>query len=429
MQCMGVTQGVCLVGFLVACTPLRDLDEASRGSDGAGGSDSGESTGGFAGSLQGTSGRAVVASAGQAQSGADGGRVTTEAGAGSGGHAVVAASGGNGSSVAGSDGSAVEVGAPSASGGRVPVQGGASGSMDGAAGAGSGGVLAGGISGSLGMAAGGISAAGKGGAAGAATGGRRGITDLPIDLPNSPVTGTFTVSSEAEWEVNGDFVPTFEVHTPTASYWVVKSLGMIVSLVDKDANDPRQWIDFSTGFRPLRGLPSYGTIGGTEAMSTTLDADSQTPTHLRLLSTSKSWRLVWDFYPTHVTLTITAAPVPYGFVYRGVPAGLFDSMDRFTLGSTGQGQSAQLSSVVDLAGPAEWAYVSDSARGRSLFLIQHGDDALVDRYQVKDNDSAMFSFGDGMLSALPMRFSFGVVPSAEYQTVKTRASFVIDAIH
>jgi hypothetical protein len=92
-------------------------------------------------------------------------------------------------------------------------------------------------------------------------------------------------------------------------------------------------------------------------------------------------------------------------------------------------QSAQISRVADLAGPAEWAYLSDSARGRSLFLIQHADDGLVDRYQVKDNDSAMLSFGDGKLQRLPLRFSFGVIRSVDPKVVSQRAKFVIDAIH
>jgi hypothetical protein len=419
---MNVRLGAFFVGFLVACTPLRDLDEAARGEDGA----SGEATGGAAGSLDGSSGSMVVASAGGALVGTGGESVN----GGSGGETGITlsgapSSGGHNPVVDRPDASPPVVNeAGAAPGGAAAEQGGASGLGEAS---GSGGAPAAGAGARGTSMTGGASGAGQAGSFSASNGGRRELTDLPIDLPNSPVTGTFTVSSEAVWEVNGKYVPTYEIHTPTASYWVVKSLGMLVSLSDKHPNDPHQWIDYSTGFRPLRGLPSYGTFGATETMSTSIDTESQTPTHLRLLSTSKSWRLVWDFYPTHVTITVTAAPVPYGFAYRGVPAGAFDSMDRFTLG-TGESQSGQISSTADLQGPAEWAYVSDSARKCSLFMIQHGDDALPDRYQVKDNDSAMLSFGDGMLTALPMRFSFGIIQSADHETVKTRASFVIDAI-
>jgi hypothetical protein len=295
-------------------------------------------------------------------------------------------------------------------------------------------VSAGGDTGNAGSAEGGSRPSGGDVGSGIAgsTGGRADAVDLPLDLPDSPVMGAFTISSDATWEVEGTFEPTFEIHTPTASYWIAKPLGMLVSLVDTDENaaNERQWIDFSSGFRPLRGLPSYGTFGAHERMSTTLDSESQTPTHVRLFSTSESGeiRLTWDFYPTHVTLTVNAMPVPYGLAYRGVPAGALDSGDRLVF-ADGNSQSAELtSSVADLAGPAEWAYISDPARGRSLFMVQHSDDAIADRYQVKDNDSAMLSFGDGELTELPLRFSFGVVESAEYDDVKARAEFVISAI-
>jgi hypothetical protein len=297
---------------------------------------------------------------------------------------------------------------------------------------GTGAVAAGGGTGNTGSGEGGsLQTGGSLGTTGS-TGGRSDAADLPLDFPDSPVMGVFTVSSDATWEVDGIFEPTFEIHTPTASYWVAKPLGMLVSLVDTDtdAANERQWIDFSSGFRPLRGLPSYGTFGAHERLSTTLDSESQTPTHIRLFSASESGeiRLTWDFYPTHVTLTVNALPVPYGFAYRGVPAGALDSGDRLVF-ADGNSQSAQLtSSVTDLPGPAEWAYISDPARGRSLFMIQHSDDAIADRYQVKDNDSSMLSFGDGELTQLPLRFSFGVVESADYDDVKARAEFVISAI-
>src|SRR5690606_18450104 len=86
------------------------------------------------------------------------------------------------------------------------------------------------------------------------------LAELPLDLPNNPVSGTFTVSTEAEWEVDGTMLPTFEIITPTASYWLVKSLGMIVSMSAWKTTDAPQWIAFSSGFRPLRGLPSFGTF-------------------------------------------------------------------------------------------------------------------------------------------------------------------------
>lgn len=371
---------------LVACSPLHDLDAVTRGTGGRG-SNGGESNqaGTATPSASGTAGSSGAVATGGAPSNGSGGAAMNVAGAG----AIAAGSGGDADAAG--------------NGGQDAGQGGAStlGGTPGTGGAGSAGV-AGTIGGDA--------------------------PSLPIDLPSSPVTGTFTVASDATWEVDGKFVPTFEIHTPSASYWLVKSLGMLVSMSDRDSKNPQQWIAYSTGFRPLRGFPSYGTFDTPEAMTTTLDPESQTPTHLRLSSRSAHWRLIWDFYPTHLTLTVNAAPDSFGMAYRGVPAGALDGADRFAA-ADGAFQSAMLSFVEDLSGPAEWGYVSDTGLGRSLFMIQHGDDALPDRYQVKDNDSAMLSFGDGALQTLPRRFSLGLIDSADQQAVQRRAAFVIAAIH
>jgi hypothetical protein len=265
-------------------------------------------------------------------------------------------------------------------------------------------------------------------AAGSGAGPGGDAPNLPIDLVDNPVQGVFAVSTEASWEVDGVMVPSIEIKTPTAKYMVIKSFGTIVSIFDVDETDSRQWIGYHRD-RPLRGLPSLETFGSVEAMTTTLDAESQTPTHLRLnaATDSGSWRLVYDFYPTHVTITVNQAPVPYGFAYRGVVAETLETADRFSV-SSGTSQGAMTSSVVDWPGGAEWVYLSDPALARSLFMIQHSGDTLVDRYQVKDNDSAMISFGDGALSQLPLRFSLGLLASAQAQAVAARAEFVIGAI-
>lgn len=136
----------------------------------------------------------------------------------------------------------------------------------------------------------------------------------------APVSGEIVFSEEASWEVDGVFRPTFELHTSTASYWVVASLGTMVSMQSAYAALP-QWIDFSSGFRPLRNVPAFEAPPA--SVTTVLDRESQTPTHLRLVSQSAdgTWRRVWDFYITHATFTVDRAPAPIRFGYRGVPAG------------------------------------------------------------------------------------------------------------
>jgi hypothetical protein len=251
---------------------------------------------------------------------------------------------------------------------------------------------------------------------------------LPDDLIDAPVSGEIVFSDEAEWEVDGVFQPTFEIRTPTASFWVVKPLGTIVSIEDA-APTPEQWVAFSSGFRPLRGVPSFPTPP-TSAVSTVRDLDSQTPTHVRLTAETEdaAWQWVWDFYVTHVTFTINRAPVPFGFAYQGVPGGSLGAEDRL-ISNEGVSQGARSSFNGDLAGPVEWAYLADTDLGRSLFAIQHTDDALPEHYQVRDNDTALLLFGNGQIEQLPMRFSLGIIPSVAQEAVSARVEFIAAAIH
>jgi hypothetical protein len=250
---------------------------------------------------------------------------------------------------------------------------------------------------------------------------------LPNDLSDAPVSGEIIFSEEATWEVDGVFRPTFEVHTPTGSYWIVKSLGTMVSMQDGYAGQS-QWIDFSSGFRPLRNIPAFAAPPA--AVNTVLDRDSQTPTHLRLTSdsTDGSWHWVWDFYITHVTFTVDRAGGPVGFSYRGVPAGTLGSEDQLVQGD-GTAQGARNSFSGDLPGPAEWVYIADTSAQRSLILMQHTDDDLPEAYQVRDNDSAAWVFGGGQITALPIRFSVSLVDSVDHAVVSQRAAFVAGAIH
>jgi len=250
---------------------------------------------------------------------------------------------------------------------------------------------------------------------------------LPDDLLDAPVSGEITFSTEAVWEVDEIFEPTFEIHSPTASYWVVKPLGTIVSLEDGPGNTA-QWLAFSSGFRPLRGVPALSTLPET-AVTTVLDEETQTPTHLRLDARSEDglWHWSWDFYVTQVTLTIWEAPVPTALGYRGVPGGELGVEDELRLGN-GQSQGARNSFVGDLPGPQEWLMLTDTALERSLFAIQHFDDNLTDRYRVRDNDSAHWLFGDGQITSWPGRFSLGLIRSGDTATVADRIDFVVEAI-
>ena len=94
----------------------------------------------------------------------------------------------------------------------------------------------------------------------------------------------------------------------------------------------------------------------------------------------------------------------------------------------GTAQGARSSFNGDLAGPVEWAYLADTTLARSLFAIQHQDDTLAERYVVRDNDTALLSFGNGQIQTVPMRFSLGLIRSTNHATVSTRVDFVSGSI-
>jgi hypothetical protein len=258
--------------------------------------------------------------------------------------------------------------------------------------------------------------------------------DLPT-IYDSPVSGVITYSAGAGWDIDGAMWPAFEIHTPTANYWLVKSSAALASITDTSGV---QWINFSSGFRSERGVPNLGGCCqpgnpakmGLPAMSTVIDpAFIPSTTHLRLVSKSDdgSYWLVWDFFQTHFTLTINRAGKAFGFTYRGVPGGAIDPADKLVLSNeTKQAASAPFKG--DLPGPAEWAYLSHPVASQSLFLIQHADDTLPETYQVVDGDTAMFVFGGGQTLTTPIRFSLGLVNSTDDQIVRNRITFVRNAI-
>jgi hypothetical protein len=259
--------------------------------------------------------------------------------------------------------------------------------------------------------------------------------DLP-DIDNSPVLGEITYSAGASWDIDGEQWPAFEIHTPTASYWLVKADAAIVSITD---DSQIQWINFSSGFRPNRGVPNLGGCCqpgnpsklGLPPMTTEVDPlFSITSSHLRLVSKSDdaSYWLVWDFFLTHFTLTINRAAKPFGFTYRGVPGGALGSSDQLVLAGGTAGSASNPFSTV-LSGPAGWVYLTHPATKHSLFMIQHSDDTLSDTYRIADGDTAMFVFGGGQIAQTPIRFSLGLVDSCDDQAVSTRIAFVRDAIH
>lgn len=412
-------------GFVLfgACTPLRDLDKAAAGGNKGGASNSAtrvtELTSGGADSS--TSDTALVGSGGTFATTRS---LSTPVGGASVKSPVSTTSSGgtNDTTTVGESGGAstggASAGGASTGGGSNPGSGG--------------------MGGKTGV--GGTTATG-GTLVATATGGTGTTTatiapDLP-DLPNSPVQGFITYSSGASWDIDGVQAPAYRIETPTATYFLVKDAAAIVS-IDDQSNMP--WIAFSSGYRPNRGVPNLGgccqpgnpTKLGLPVMSTEVDLKSVTSTHLRLNSKSvgnDDYWLVWDFYVTHVTVTVNRSKVAFGFTYHGVPGSNLDPEDQLVL-STGTARSASNAFAEDLPGPVEWAYLTNPGGASpigSLFVIQHQDDNVAESYLVADGNSSKFTFGGGKLTTTPIRFSLGLINSVDHTKVSERVAFVVSA--
>ena len=387
-EAITLASGVLLAQVAFAgCLPMNDLDLAKSGSAGAG--------------------RFAV----NAQAGSAGSRRTTPIASGGGGL------GGEDASLSRAGSSGIPDAGPDAVG-VATNQGGTSdpGPTPQAGGETAGGGSAGG--GSAGGSSAGDSSGGSGGS-------NLPLAEMPNDLPNAPVVGT-VACWPGTYTIGSVIQNTYEVETPTAIYTVLRSSGNIIDLNDKTSDSRLQWVGISD-YRPKRGVGL--TMTPQPAMTTTLDQDSVTAKHVRLIAQSVAgdFGWVWDFYVTQATLTVKKAGAPFGFTYRGTPGGSLGSSDRLGL-SNGAVQSASDSYYGDLPGPAEWAYVFDLTLGHSLFLIQHLDDGLGERYDAKDADSATFTFGDGKISETPARFSLGLVGSATFSAVQARVAYVVHAL-
>lgn len=264
-----------------------------------------------------------------------------------------------------------------------------------------------------------------------------GIAPELEELTNSPVEGAISVSSTANWDIYGEQQEAFRIQTPTATYFVVKSVAAIASLADENGV---LWLNFSWAFVPNRGIPNLGGCcqlvppsgSNQPEMTTTLDLQSETSTHVRLESKPKAgdetYWLVWDFFLTHMTLTVNRAQDPYGFTFDGVPGNVLGDSDQLALET--ESRKANVTYYGDLQGPAEWVYLTNEGESNpgSLFLIQHGDDNLKERYSVTDasgTKGSRFVFGDGQITTTPLRFSLGLIGSVDAAAVRDRIQYVV----
>jgi hypothetical protein len=215
----------------------------------------------------------------------------------------------------------------------------------------------------------------------------------------------------------------FKIVTPSAT-WIYHERGAgFASLIDRDGDD---WISYHPGggsAGEYRGIPNCGVCfhpGYTNSTSRVIRSE---PHHVTIYSETMDGAGcagMWDIYPDHATFTMLKTKGNYWFLYEGTPAGkLQGSIVRSS------GERTPLSEVWSKDIPApEWIYFEAADRNRSLFLIHHEDDDIVDQYWPMEGNMTVFGFGrkyqslDRYLTQTPAHFTIALRESRKFGSIR-----------
>lgn len=219
----------------------------------------------------------------------------------------------------------------------------------------------------------------------------------------------------------------YKITTPNGIYSYQKQGGGFSSLVDKDGRDWISWNASTGNAGDFRGIPNmvhpsdggYFHPGRTTATTTLV---SKSTSKVTLVSTSADgrWKVQWDVYASHATMTVLRVAGSYWFLYEGTPGGTLDRAD-YVVRSNGVKNTALSSWTTDIP-KEEWAFVADPGLNRSIFLLHQTQDTLVDSYR-PSTDQLMTIFGFGRngngryLTQVGDQFSFGLVDSTNLGAV------------
>ena len=197
----------------------------------------------------------------------------------------------------------------------------------------------------------------------------------------------------------------YRVETPRATYMFQKDAGGFSSILDTQNND---WLSFDDDvFGPggtFRGIPNAVTPegslhpGATDSKTVVL-ANGPLSTTLQTTTLDGRFGMRWEIYPTYTTAIVTKALAQYWFLYEGTPGGSFSGSNDRVVRAPGISTPASVEWSDDLPG-REWTYFSDTGLQRSLAMIHHNADNLVDSYKAQDSKMTVFGFGRSQTTPL-----------------------------
>lgn len=229
----------------------------------------------------------------------------------------------------------------------------------------------------------------------------------------------------------------FVITTATATYFYQKEACGFSSLIDRDGND---WINYKQTKGPrgsYRGIPNMGhnafghpgfTFGAQSWVS------EQRPDFVQITSESAdgTWLVHWEFYANHASMNAVKVGKRAWLLYEGTPGGEFHPKQQYWMSSDGQIRLCNTRFRGRLPAP-KWVAFCDPRTSRSLVLDYKGKGTRKDTYWPMDGQGGMTVFGFGrsdfilpkmLLSQAPFRFSFALIDSLYYETLKAAcASF------
>ena len=226
----------------------------------------------------------------------------------------------------------------------------------------------------------------------------------------------------------------YKIETTPATYYLEKVGAGLASIIDREGND---WI----GFRPepgsraageFRGFPNavhqqagnyfHPRNQGTEESQTTVERVESNRVTISARSSNGRWECRYDFYATHCTFTMTrmSPEHKYWILYEGTPGGSYDDTDWWMTSAVKEPRPLTTNHEGDIPNP-EWIVFGDAKMKRVLFLLNHEDDDLPDRFYQMDKAMTVFGFGrlrvEKHLASVPRQFSIGLIEATDHASI------------
>ncbi len=220
----------------------------------------------------------------------------------------------------------------------------------------------------------------------------------------------------------------YKIATTAGTWYFQKQGGAFSSFDDASGAD---WIGYennASSNRRFRGTPNLNDDwyhpGGTQATTTLL---SSGPVKVVIKADGGGNSTIHEIYPGFVRSTLTAAPVPYWWLYEGTPGGGIVGGESVLKPSGGTVATLPLSANVEGdisslgdAGAAEWiAFTNGTGAtvGRSIFFAHQDEDNPT------DGSLAAGAGADSMAV-----FGFGRSPAADYPQLSGNNTFTMGLV-